>query len=138
MSSKARKGKVRVRPLTLKEAFEAESVRREMEQRKRDEAERRQQEEDLARAEQLFEAIKADPGFLHERELVVDLRRYTVSIDHRDYRVAAYFEAGKASVTSADKRTASTSTAAPRKQVTVDTVDEALAAMAQFLVDESR
>ena len=109
-----------------------------MERRKRDEAERKQQEEDLARATQLLDALNADPDFLAERKLVVDRRRYTVSIDHQDYRIAAYFEAGKASVTLADKRTATTTTAAPRKQQTVETVEEALAVMAQFLVDEAR
>ena len=124
--------------LTLKDAFEVEYARRAMERRARDEAERKQQEEDLARATALFTALKADPAFLHDRELTVDQRRYTVSIDHRDYRIAAYFEAGRASVTSADKRTATTSTAAPRKQVWAETVEEALAAMAQFLVDETR
>jgi hypothetical protein len=124
--------------MTLKDAFDVEYARREMERRAREDAERQQQEEDLARAEQLYEALKADPGFLHERDLLVDRRRYTVSIDHRDFRIAAYFEAGRASVTSADKRTASTPTAAPRKQVWAESVDQALAAMAQFLVDETR
>jgi len=126
------------RALSLKDAFEVEFARREMERRAREDAERRQQEEDLARAERLYEALSADPEFLHARELTVDRRRYTVSIDHRDYRIAAYCEAGKASVTAADKRTASTPTAAPRKQQTVESVDEALAVMAQFLVDETR
>jgi hypothetical protein len=126
------------RALSLKDAFEVEFARREMERRAREDAERRQQEEDLARAERLYEALSADPEFLHARELTVDRRRYTVSIDHREYRIAAYFEAGKASVTAADKRTASTPTAAPRKQQTVETVEEALAVMAQFLVDEAR
>lgn len=136
MSSKTHK--TALRPLTLKDAFEVEYARREMQRRERDEAERKQQEEDLASATRLFEALKSDPQFLHDRDLTVDQRRYTVSIDHRDYRIAAYFEAGRASVTSADKRTATTSTAAPRKQVWAETVDEALAAMAQFLVDEAR
>jgi hypothetical protein len=134
MTTSTRKERV----LSLKDAFEVEFARREMERRNREEAERRQQEEDLARAERLHEALSADPEFLHARELTVDRRRYTVSIDHQDYRIAAYFEAGKASVTAADKRTASTPTAAPRKQQTVESVDEALAVMAQFLVDETR
>jgi len=134
MTTRTRKESV----LSLKDAFEVEFARREMERRNREDAERRQQEEDLARAERLHEALSADPEFLHARELTVDRRRYTVSIDHRDYRIAAYFEAGKASVTAADKRTASTPTAAPRKQQTVESVDEALAVMAQFLVDETR
>jgi hypothetical protein len=114
MTSKTRKGPTR--PFTLKDAFEVEFARREMERRARDEAERRQQEEDLARATRLLEALQSDPDFLAKRELTADRRRYTVSIDHRDFRIAAYFEAGKASVT----------------------LEEALAVMAQFLVDESR
>ena len=134
MTSRTKKEKT----LSLKDAFEMEYARRQMERRKRDEAERKQQEEDLARAERLHEALQADADFLARRDLTVDRRRYTVSIDHRDYRVAAYFEAGKASVTSADKRTASTTTAAPRKQQTVESVEEALSVMAQFLVDETR
>ena len=134
MTAKTKKDKA----LSLKEACEVEFARREMERRSREEAERKQQEEDLTRATQLEAALRADGDFLAKRELVVDRRRYTVSLDHRDFRLAAYFEAGKASVTAADKRTASTSTAAPRKQLTVDTVEEALAVMAQFLVDETR
>jgi hypothetical protein len=136
MTSKTRKGETAA--LSLKDAFEVEYARRAMERRKREEAERKQQEEDLARAEQLYEVLRADPKFLHDRDLTVDRRRYTVSIDHRDYRIAAYFESGKASVTAADKRTATTTTAAPRKQQTVESVSEALTVMAQFLVDETR
>lgn len=135
MTAKTRKQKA----LTLKDAFEVEYARREMERRKRDEAERKQQEEDLARATQLLDALEADPEFLHARHLTADRRRYTVSIDHADYRIAAYFEAGKASVTLSDKRTPATpGTVAPRKQQTVESVEEALAVMAQFLVDETR
>ena len=136
MTSKTRKGPTR--PLTLKDAFEVEFARREMERRARDEAERKQQEEDLARATQLLEALQADPEFLAKRDLVADRRRYTVSIDHQDFRIAAYFEAGKASVTLSDKRTANPGAAAPRKQLTVETLADALAVMAQFLVDETR
>jgi hypothetical protein len=134
MTSKTKKDKT----LSLRDAFDLEYARRAMERRKREEAERKQQEEDLGRATQLLDALNADPDFLAERKLVVDRRRYTVSIDHDDYRIAAYFEAGKASVTLSDKRTATTTTAAPRKQQTVETVEEALAVMAQFLVDENR
>jgi len=131
--------KIRKEPaLSLKDAFEVEYARRQMERRKREEAERKQQEEDLARAERLYDVLRSDATFLHDRDLTVDRRRYTVSIDHRDFRIAAYFEAGKASVTSADKRTATTTTAAPRKQQTVESVEEALTVMAQFLVDETR
>ncbi|MFC3069904.1 hypothetical protein [Phenylobacterium soli] len=135
MTAKTKKQK----PFTLKDAFEVEFARREMERRKRDEAERKQQEEDLARATQLQAALDADPEFLHARGLSVDRRRYTVNIDHQDYRIAAYFEAGKASVTLSDKRTPATpGTVAPRKQQTVESVEEALQIMAQFLVDETR
>ena len=124
--------------LTLKDAFEVEYARRAMERRKREEAERKQQEEDLARATQLLKALQSDPEFLAEHQLVVDRRRYTVSIDHDDFRIAAYFEAGKASVTLSDKRTTNPGAAAPRKQLTVDTLEEALSVMAQYLVDETR
>jgi hypothetical protein len=137
MTSKTKKPQTE--RLSLKDAFDLEYARREMERRKRDEAERKQQEEDLARATELLAALEADPEFLHARNLSVDRRRYTVSIDHNDFRIAAYFEAGKASVTLSDKRTPATpGTAAPRKQQTVESVEEALAAMAQFLVDETR
>ena len=44
---------------------------------------------------------------------------------------------GSINVRSADKRTATTSTAAPRKQQLVNTPDEALDVMAQFLADET-
>lgn len=124
--------------LSLKDAFETEFARREMERRARDEAERKQQEADLANAEALHAAVSADGDFLHQRGLVADLRRYTVSLDHKNYRVAAYFEGGKASVTLSDKRTSSPGSAAPRKQETVETVEDALKVMAQFLADETR
>jgi hypothetical protein len=124
--------------LSLKAAFEAESARRESERRARDEAERRQQEEDLANATELYEALAADEAFLASRGLAVDRRRYTVSLDHTDYRIQAYFEAGRASVTSADKRTTAPGSAAPRKQESVDSVEDALRVMAQFLADETR
>lgn len=135
MTSKTKKPQA----LSLKDAFDLEYARREMERRKRDEAERKQQEEDLSRANALLDALESDPDFLAARHLTVDRRRYTVSIDHDDFRIAAYFEAGKASVTLSDKRTPATpGTVAPRKQQTVDTVEDALAVMAQFLVDETR
>ena len=135
MTSKTKKGKAP--GLTLKDAFEVEFARREMERRKREEAERKQQEADLAAAEELFAILKSDPAFLAKRELVVDRRRYTVSLDHRDYRVQAYFEAGQANVTASDKRTTVPGSVAPRKQLKVDSIEEALRTMAQFLVDES-
>lgn len=126
------------KPLSLKDAFETEFARREMERRARDEAERKQQETDLANATALHAAVSADGDFLHRRGLTADLRRYTVSLDHDNYRVAAYFEGGKASVTLSDKRTTSPGSAAPRKQQTVETVEDALQVMAQFLADETR
>ena len=122
--------------LTLKDAFETEYARREMERRAHEEAERRQQEEDLAKAEALFEAIGADAKFLKSHGLTVDRRRYTVSVDHKNFRIAAYFEAGQASVTSADKRFSSPGSATPRKQESAATVEDALRIMAQFLADE--
>ena len=134
MSSRTRKPK----GLTLKDAFEIESARREMERREREDAERKQQEQDLANAEALFGAVTSDPAFLVKRELIADRRRYTVSLDHKNYRIAAYFEAGKASVTLSDKRTATPGTAAPRKQETVESVEDALKVMANFLADEAR
>ncbi len=124
--------------LTLRDAFETEFARREMERRARDEAERKQQEQDLASAEALHAAVSSDGVFLADRGLTADLRRYTVSLDHKNYRVATYFEAGKANVTLSDKRTSSPGSAAPRKQETVETVEDALKVMAQFLADETR
>jgi hypothetical protein len=132
------KDKTQVAGLSLKEAFEAERTRRDILRRAKEDEERRQQEEDLARAEELEGALAADPGFLAEHELKLDRRRYTVSLDHADFRIAAYFESGKASVTSADKRTTLPGAAAPRKQETVDTVADALRVMAQYLADETR
>jgi hypothetical protein len=124
--------------LTLKVAFEAEAARREAERRERDEAERRQQEQDLSNAKALYAAVSADGDFLKKRALAADLRRYTVSVDHKNFRIAAYFEAGRATVTLSDKRTTSPGSAAPRKQETVEGVEDALAVMANFLADETR
>jgi hypothetical protein len=124
--------------LSLKEAFEVEFARREAERRAREEAERLQQEQDLAQATALYEALSADPDFLAKRGLTVDRRRYTVSLDHADFRIAAYFESGRASVTSADKRTTAPGSVAPRKQQSVESVEDALGVMAQYLADETR
>jgi hypothetical protein len=129
--------KTKTATLSLKAAFEDEQVRREAARRARDDAERRQQEEDLARAEELENALRSDAAFLADHALTLDRRRYTVSLDHADFRIAAYFEAGRASVTSADKRTAHPGATAPRKQESVDTVPDALRVMAQFLADET-
>jgi hypothetical protein len=133
MSVRTKKPKI----VTLKDAFETEFVRREVERRDREEAERKQQEQDLANAEALFAAATSDPDFLVKRDLIADRRRYTVSLDHKNYRIAAYFEAGRASVTLSDKRTASPGTATPRKQETVESVEDALRVMAIFLADET-
>lgn len=127
----------RIQSMNLKTAFEAEHARRDAERRAREEAELQRQAEDLARAESLEKALATEPGFLAERGIELSRRRYTVQLDHADYRIAAYFENGQVSVTSADKRTA-TSSAAPRKQQFVDTVEDALLVMAQFLADETR
>ena len=125
------------RSMSLRRAFEAEHARRDAARHAREEADRRQQEEDLARAEQLYNALAEDEGFLREKGLTLSLRRYTVSLNHDDFLIDAYFESGTASVRAADKRTATTATAAPRKQQTVATVDEALDVMAQYLADET-
>lgn len=123
--------------MSFRRAFEAEHAKRDAARHEREEAERRQQEEDLARAEMLHDALAADAAFLKEKGLILDRRRYTVSLNHEDYLIDAYFEAGTATVRSADKRSASTSTAAPRKQQMVQTVEEALDLMAQYLADET-
>ena len=124
--------------LTLKDAFETEFARREMERRAKAEAERRQQEADLENAQTLYAAVTADGDFLASRNLTAEVRRYTVSLDNADYRIAAYFEAGQANVTLSDKRTATAGAAAPRKQQIVESVEDALQVMAQFLADETR
>ncbi len=134
MTTKSRKPKA----LSLKDAFETEFARREMERRARDEEVRKQQEADLASAQALHAAISGDGPFLARRSLSADIRRYTVSLDHKDYRIAAYFEGGMASVTLSDKRTTNPGSAAPRKQETVESVEDALKVMAQFLADETR
>jgi hypothetical protein len=125
------------RAMTFRRAFEAEHARRDAERHAREEAERKQQEEDLARAEQLHNMIAEDPAFLREKGITLDLRRYTVILNHPDFVIDAYFEAGEARVRSADKRTATTQTAAPRKSQTVETIEQALTLMAQYLADET-
>ena len=132
------KDKIVVARLSIRDAYDAEQTRRDALRREREDAERRQQEEDLARAEELEGALQADAGFLAEHELTLDRRRYTVSLDHAEFRIAAYFEAGRASVTSADKRSANPGAPAPRKSEIVDTVADALRVMAQYLADETR
>jgi len=126
------------RPLSLRDAFETEFARRELERRAREDVERKQQEQDLASAQTLHAAVSADGEFLQKRGLTADIRRYTVSLDHENYRITAYFEGGQATVTAADKRTANSGLAAPRKQETVEGVEDALKVMAQLLADETR
>ena len=128
---------VRTPSMNLKAAFEAEHARREAERQAREAADLQRQAEDLARAEGLEAALGADREFLVSRGLRLERRRYTVTLDHSDYRIAAYFENGEVSVTSADKRNATTS-AAPRKQQFAASVEDALLIMAQFLADETR
>ena len=130
--------KIEIARLSIKDAFEAEQGRRDAARREKEDAELRQQEEDLARAEELEGALTADADFLEAHELRLDRRRYTVSLDHADFRIAAYFEVGKAAVTSADKRIGHPGAATPRKTEIVDTVADALRVMAQYLADETR
>ena len=123
--------------LSLKAAFEAELTRRDAERHAREEAERRQAEADLDRAAQLESMLGADPDFLRERGVSLERRRYTVVLEHPDFRIQTYFEAGVGTVTALDKRSATTS-GAPRKQQAVESVEDALLVMAQFLADEIR
>jgi hypothetical protein len=134
----ARRGRTAAKPLTLKEAFETEFARREMERRARQEAERRQQEADLAGAGALHAALAADPEFLESRGLTADRRRYTVALDHERFRISAYFEAGSVNITVSDKRAAAAGASVPRRQETVEGAQDALRAIALFLVDEIR
>ena len=135
MSGRLRKAATQ--PLTLRDAFETEFARRQMERRAREEAERRQQAEDLAGAETLHAALCADASFLQTHGLTADRRRYSVWVDHDRYRISAYFEAGQIAVTLSDKRAAPHSSA-PRRQETAESVADALRLIAQFLVDETR
>lgn len=130
--------KVLAKPLSLKDAYETEFARREMQRRARDEAERKQQAADLADAGTLHAAFLADPDFLASRGLTADRRRYTVSLDHDRFRISAYFEGGKVGVTLSDKRAAAAGASAPRRQETAESVSEALRAIAQMLVEEIR
>jgi hypothetical protein len=123
--------------MNLKAAFEAEHARREAERLAREAAEQQRQAEDLARAEGLEAILARDSEFLTSRGVSLERRRYTVTLDHADYRIAAYFEDGQVSVTASDKRNATTS-AAPRKQQFAESVEDAVLIMAQFLADETR
>ena len=123
--------------LSLRHAFEVEQARREAERYAREDAERRQQEEDLSRAEQLYDALIADPAFLAAHKLSVDWRRYSVHLESADFRIRSYFEAGQATITVGDKRNVAVSaTPAPLKSERADSVADALRVVAQFLADE--
>lgn len=123
--------------LSLRHAFEVEQARREADRRARQDAERRQQEEDLGRAEQLYDALIGDPEFLAAHKLTVDWRRYTVLLESPDFRIRAYFETGRASVSVGDKRNVAVSSSpSPLKREEVETVADALRVVAQFLADE--
>jgi len=130
---------VKAGAMTLRQVFEAEQARRAEERRARDDAERAQQEADLARAAELRDLLAADVAFLAERglNLTMSATRFTVVLDHADYRIQAYFESGRIEVRSADKRTATLPTAAPRKQQSVESVEDALLVIAQYLADEA-
>ena len=124
-------------PLSLRHAFEVEQARREAERFAREEADRRQQEEDLSRSEQLYDALISDPDFLRLHGLTVDWRRYTVLLESAEFRIRAYFEAGHGTVTVGDKRNVTLSASpAPLKREEVDSVADALRVVAQFLADE--
>lgn len=123
--------------LSLRQAFDLEMHRREAERLEREEKERAQQEADHAAASALFDILSSDPDFLRDRGLKLERTRYAVTLDHATFRLRAYFEAGEASVSSADKRTATTPTAAPRKQAVATSVSGALDLLAQYLADES-
>ncbi len=125
-----------VTKMSFQHAFEAEQLRRERDRQAREDAERAQQEADHGRATLLFDALASEAAFLNSRSLVLDRTRYAVTLDHADYRLRAYFEDGEVSVTSADKRDLSATSAAPRKQAMVGSVEEALNMMAQLLADE--
>ena len=123
--------------MSFRQAFDAERMKRDAERRAREELERLRQEADEARAVELYETLAADPGFLSERHLALDRSRYTIVLEHTDFRLRAYFEDGLVSVTSADKRSATSQTGAPTKQAQVESVAAALAVLAQYLADET-
>ena len=77
--------------LSLRHAFEVEQARREAERYAREEADRRQQEEDLSRAEQLYDALICDPAFLTAHNLTADWRRYSVHLESPEFRITRLF-----------------------------------------------
>ena len=127
----------RIAAMSFRQAFDAERLKRETERRAREDAERARQEADEARSLQLYEILAADPGFLDEKKLTLEHTRYTVMLEHADFRLRAYFEDAQINVTAADKRSATTITAAPTKQQSVDSVEQALDVLAQYLADET-
>jgi len=130
----------RNRLMSLRQAFEAEHARRAAERKAREEAEQAQQEADCATAEALRDRLAADQAFLDEKglKLTMSATHLTVLLEHPDYEIRAYVEADSITVRTSDRRSASTSTAAPRKQQTVESVDDAVMVIAQFLADETR
>ena len=127
----------RIAPMSFRQAFDAERLKRETDRRAREDAERARQEADEARSIELYEILAADPGFLAEKKLVLERSRYTVGLEHADFRLRAYFEDSQINLTSADKRSATTITATPTKQQSVDSVEQALDVLAQYLADET-
>ncbi len=127
----------RIAAMSFRQAFDAERLKRDAERRAREDAERARQEADEARSVALYEILAADPAFLAEKKLTLDRSRYTVMLEHPDFRLRAYFEDGQVNVTAADKRSATTITAAPTKQEYVDTVEQALDVLARYLADET-
>ena len=125
------------RTLSLKDAYETEYARRELDRRAAEEAERQQQAKDETGAEALHAAFLADPDFLERHGLAADRRRYMVSLDHARFRITAYFEHGKVALTLSDKR-AAPATAAARLQDTAEDAADALRLIALMLVDEIR
>ena len=123
--------------VSLRQAFFDELSRREIARQAREDAERAQQEADNHRAMGLFDILAKEADFLREKGLILDHTRYAVTLDHENFRLRAYFEDDKASVTSADKRNTAPSSAAPRKQETVDSVEAAVEVLAQYLADEN-
>ena len=127
----------RMSTMSFRQAFDAERLKRDVDRRAREDAERARQEADEARSIELYEVLAADPGFLAEKNLVLERSRYTVGLEHADFRLRAYFEDAQINVTAADKRSATTITAAPTKQQSVESVEQALDVLGQYLADET-
>jgi len=94
-----------------------------------------------ARIRSLFapspQSVQDIETYLRAHGLTVDWRRYSVHLESPDFRIRAYFEAGRATITVGDKRNvAVASSPAPLKSEQADSVAEALQVVAQFLADE--